>query len=325
MNENLNVIDSLRGIAALSVCIFHFVLGHGNYLNEFPLLMYFSSYGWLGVEMFFVISGFVIPYSMSRYDYNLNKLFFFLKKRIIRIEPPYIVSILISVLLLGISKIFLNNHSFNFDFIQIILHLGYLNPFFGYDWIVEYYWTLGVEFQFYIFMGLVFPFFFRNKTTFFLTLILISLFPLLKDNFKTFLSYSTLFCFGFVIYAYKLKLLTFFETIITTFFICIICLYIFKFEQTIIGLITTLLILFTPNFSNKTLQYLGKISFSLYLTHDIIGGRLINLFIKSHYNEYPLLIFLSGIFFAILFATLFYLIFERSSINLAKRIKLNKL
>jgi len=319
--NHLKVIDCLRGIAALSVCIFHFVLGHGDYLNAYPTLKSVSSFGWLGVEMFFVISGFVIPYSMAKYDYNFGKFWFFLKKRIFRIEPPYLISVLVAFLLLWASSIFLNKQDSDFSFTQLVLHVGYLNPFFGYRWIEEFYWTLGVEFQFYLFMGLFYTLMFRNKKSFFLFLLLICIFPLLKDNYKTFLSYSTFFCFGFIAKAYFLKNINKIEAGLCTLVVFAACLYFFKVEQAIAGLSTLAIILFLTDVANKPLLFLGKISFSLYLTHDIFGGRVINYLNKSSHQINPIFILCIGILFSIGVAYVFYRLIELPSIKLAKNVK----
>ena len=45
----------------------------------------------------------------------------------------------------------------NVSAFQLLLHLGYLNAFFNYDWSVALYWTLAIEFQFYLSIGLLFP------------------------------------------------------------------------------------------------------------------------------------------------------------------------
>ena len=63
-----------------------------------------GAYGWLGVEVFFVISGFIIPYSMLHAGYEF--LWHFgrhLVKRIIWLEPPYLASIAVVLVLWHVS------------------------------------------------------------------------------------------------------------------------------------------------------------------------------------------------------------------------------
>ena len=59
-----------------------------------------SKYGWLGVEMFFVVSGFVIPWALHRGGYRLKDYGRFLLKRVLRLDPPYVLSI---ALVLGLA------------------------------------------------------------------------------------------------------------------------------------------------------------------------------------------------------------------------------
>src|SRR5437667_5652566 len=90
------VVDSLRGIASLGVAWFH--ITNGGHLLNAGWLKSSGAFGWLGVEMFFVISGFIIPYAMFCGDYRLKRNFgTFVLKRVIRLDPPYLVAILISV------------------------------------------------------------------------------------------------------------------------------------------------------------------------------------------------------------------------------------
>ena len=65
VDGRLAVLDSLRGLAALAVCLFHFA-GRDDFLPG-TYLQAASRQGYLGVVAFFVISGFVIPWSLHRW------------------------------------------------------------------------------------------------------------------------------------------------------------------------------------------------------------------------------------------------------------------
>ena len=93
----LNKITSLRFIAAIYVVAFHH-LEALNFLGNTLLLLF--HHGYIAVSFFFVLSGYILTYSYISKVENLNT-FSFLKKRLYKLYPAYIVAIL-SSLILGI-------------------------------------------------------------------------------------------------------------------------------------------------------------------------------------------------------------------------------
>ena len=176
--SQLEVIDFLRGIAALSVAWFHFTNGNVDFLDP-GLLKFSGKYGYLGVEIFFVISGFIIPYSLWRSQFNLRSHWkAFLAKRIIRLHPAYLASIILTIFLWYASTL---HPSFqgqppNLNLLNLLLHLGYLNGVFNQPWISPVFWTLGIEFQYYLLILLIWPFLSSRK------------------NYQNYFCYSILFC-----------------------------------------------------------------------------------------------------------------------------------
>ena len=163
-NEKIDAIDSLRGIAALMVCVFH-LSNNPNFLPKGNIVREVGQYGWTGVEIFFIISGFVIPYSMYKAKYELKNIKNFLFRRITRIEPPYLVSILLIIVLAYISTLnpYYRGTGFEIDYINLFLHIGYLNIFTEYPFYSPVYWTLAIEFQYYIIIALAFPLVMRKS------------------------------------------------------------------------------------------------------------------------------------------------------------------
>ena len=70
------VLESLRAFAATSVCLYHFVCTTTDYVHNESVLNLFSL-GEYGVHLFFVISGFIIPWSMYRAGYEIKHFFTF--------------------------------------------------------------------------------------------------------------------------------------------------------------------------------------------------------------------------------------------------------
>ncbi len=129
-SSHIPVLDSLRAIAAIAVCFFHFVVGPINFVKDETILNFFG-YGKYGVQLFFVISGFIIPWSLSFKKYEIKSFFKFLIKRLVRLEPPYLFSIFLVLLLYVLRYYLLNDFdSRSFSVKQVMLHIGYLIPFF---------------------------------------------------------------------------------------------------------------------------------------------------------------------------------------------------
>src|SRR5215213_9713466 len=108
-STRLRGIDALRGAAALGVVLYHTVeQGHKvlpNNLFQFPirLVQLAASFGYIGVFLFFVISGFCIHLQWARAKATgaEREIRFgaFWKRRIRRLYPPYIITLLLFLLL----------------------------------------------------------------------------------------------------------------------------------------------------------------------------------------------------------------------------------
>ena len=94
---NLQFIQLLRGIACLLVAFLHISETYLSTYHTFFLGNIFK-FGGAGVDIFFVLSGFIITYSNSQFLTKPSSITKFLKKRMIRIFPIY--WIVISFLLL---------------------------------------------------------------------------------------------------------------------------------------------------------------------------------------------------------------------------------
>ncbi|WP_321333204.1 acyltransferase [uncultured Bacteroides sp.] len=89
------ILDGLRGVAAVMVVCFHLCEAHsgGNHLEQL------INHGYLAVDFFFVLSGFVIGYAYDdRWGTKMNLSGFF-KRRLVRLQPMVIIGMLIGGLL----------------------------------------------------------------------------------------------------------------------------------------------------------------------------------------------------------------------------------
>ena len=154
----IGVVDLLRGLAAAAVCWFHFTNGNEESLPD-GWLKDSGRLGYLGVDVFFVVSGFVLPYSLLRGGFTLRSVPTFVAKRVVRLDPPVYVVIAVELALgwLAAQTPGFRGPPFVFDPVQLLLHLGYLNAVWGYQWAVPVLWTLGIEFQFYLLVAVAFP------------------------------------------------------------------------------------------------------------------------------------------------------------------------
>ncbi len=141
---NINSIQVLRGIASLLVLLFHLTV-YSNQYFKFSFLNNFFNFGKYGVDVFFVLSGFIISYTSIREFCNLKKIFPFIIRRIIRIFPTYWIVISLLFLMQLLFPSFYNVHTlFSGEF---ILSAYLLFP--SYTMYNAVYWTLSYELFYY--------------------------------------------------------------------------------------------------------------------------------------------------------------------------------
>ena len=95
--RHFTALDGLRGVAALVVVIFHFMeMVIGNYSKLF------IGHGWLAVDFFFCLSGFVIGYA---YDDRVGAMGFwkFFKVRLIRLHPLVVIGSVLGLITLYVD------------------------------------------------------------------------------------------------------------------------------------------------------------------------------------------------------------------------------
>jgi peptidoglycan/LPS O-acetylase OafA/YrhL len=156
--QHIPRLDVLRALAFLSVFAFHLtarfahtaVPWHGLFrdYSAWPRNIFFLfplNFGWLGVALFYVLSGFCIHYATlrRRTPFTLRDFYW---RRFLRIYPAYIVAVLVFSALAP----WLPYHYFNVW--QVVAHVLMVHNFlkatmFGIDGVL---WSLAVEMQFYL-------------------------------------------------------------------------------------------------------------------------------------------------------------------------------
>ena len=318
-------LDSLRGLASVSVAWFHLMYIWGGV----AAVVSFSKYGHFGVNLFFVISGFIIPWSMNRAGYSYSMAGRFLLKRIARIEPPYLLSALLALIFsfLGSHAPGYSGPPFHLNWPALFSHLGYLNFFNGLPWLQPVFWSLAVEFMFYMSMALIFPLLNSKdiKLRFSAILVLLALIPFNRHNHFQFGFNMPFFLIGIVLFQWKANLASGFSTciyIITL--VCISQIYM-NIGQVLAGVGSALLVAFL-NRPIPILHQLGVISFSLYLVHIPVGSRIGNLCLRylPHSPAWSIASALLSIFASVLFAIAFYYLAEVPAHRLSSRIRFRR-
>jgi len=152
-------IDGLRFIAIILVIIFHSqsVINLNNNYDTLNKSEYFKIFeiivgnGWQGVELFFTISGFILGLPFAKYYFYRNskvnlKTYFI--RRLTRLEPPYIILMIIYFFITIIK----DSGNILFWFHNLLTHLTYTHNIFMQPdkYLVSVAWSLEIEVQFYI-------------------------------------------------------------------------------------------------------------------------------------------------------------------------------
>lgn len=152
INKRVYGLDVLRAIAIILV-----VHGHGRFmlkgtpLQNFPWIKLFD-----GVELFFVLSGFLIGTILIKlieknsFNLGIKDILNFWKRRWFRTLPNYYLILFVNVLFVKYALIDNDLHQFNYKFFLFLQNFD--SPFVGFFWES---WSLSIEEWFYIFLPIV--------------------------------------------------------------------------------------------------------------------------------------------------------------------------
>jgi peptidoglycan/LPS O-acetylase OafA/YrhL len=350
-------LDGVRAIAAFLVVLNHIEL----YKDEFSIsklhFVNFGQLGSMGVNIFFVLSGFLITYLLLVEKQKSERINFtgFYRRRILRIWPLYFF-----VLLFGFF-IFPRHISWFGLSLSLVLFPNLASLFRLLPNLIQPVWSIGIEEQFY----LVYPHFLRIKNIKsllkILVILLLGLFALngllffLPSSNGTLLFIRNYFYWArydnlligaitAILLFNKGKNKTGFQNILNyistragqIIIYFLFCLYLFScllfnivMIQQLIGLISAGIIYnicsedtSIISLNNKVLIYLGKISYGIYLLNAFVIYMTLFLFTKYIAIENAvireILIYFSASGLTILFASVSFFYFEKYFLNLKK-------
>lgn len=284
-------LDALRGLAALMVVLFHFTVGRPEAGLGFRL-------GTTGVDLFFIISGFVIFMSLTKIKTSVD----FIINRISRLYPTYWFCVTFTFILANAKYIISNSYNIGrtqkIEFIDYLANMTMFQFYFKIPNIDGPYWTLIIEMIFY--MGILFLYHakllrYLNAVGLSLLILVVSLASLFYDisfvkklfYWVPLLQFIPLFFAGIVFYKlynnslkktrnYGIIVLCLVSQILL--FKCAGRSHSFINQAEYAGMLVLYFILFTM-FVNGKLKFiitrvtlfLGKISYSLYLIHQFIS------------------------------------------------------
>jgi len=322
-------IDSLRGLAAIGICLFHFSLLPGN-----SFWHNFFRYGATAVDLFFMISGFVIFMSLN-FIQNTKDFWAF---RAFRLFPSYWLSIVIAI----ISYDLLVHFNFRWNRNDIIGNLLIIQPLLKSKNLVDAYWTLYIELCFYAFLSLVWYlklttkieqiilaglivvfiinlFYILLKTSsagyahFFI--VLRGVMPLISffGFFSSGIIYYNVYTKGWSLRRANILMFSFLLTIVIHNISGKANLFVSLFERMMCEAVFNILLLMIiskkANFLKaKWIIFLGTISYTLYLIHESIGISINQYLLKYANNN---LAALGGVFGSIALAALITYLYEK--------------
>lgn len=324
MNEKENPagqlygLDWLRGAASLMVCLFH--VKKYVWADRNPdVLTQFFEFGYLGVYIFFIVSGFVIPYSLDRSGYKERNFLRFILKRIVRIQPPYILLLLLLLVWnFGLHEWKGWGTVWLFGWKKFLLNVAYLVPFSEERWVFSIFWTLAVEFQYYILIGLLFLLL-RDRPAFRYTVysLVLALSFFIPGHYQTVFNNGVYFLVGFQVFLYQTGRIGRIE-LGGSMIIALLFIGFFGLVATMVPVVVTVVLMLVVHQKSRIAEFFGSVSYSLYLTHGLAGAATV-LLTAGKMNGWSR--FTLAVVVAVVFATIYHRFVESPFLRLSKRVR----
>lgn len=318
-------VTSMRGFWALVITWYHIGLWD-NMLPVGPWQLT-AGFAWLGPHQFFIISGFVMTWSLWAINYRWSLFPRYLLRRIVRLDPPYFVTILFVVLVSAVGARVVPgmvHGQYVLEWDRVLTHAAYATAVFDQKWYNPVFWTLGIEFQFYLLLGAIYPFVASRRgpvrwvTLALLFLLYLPLMGATQTRWMT--GYLPLFMIGFLIFQYHARIIGSREFWLLAVPLLLVTM---TYTPVLVGFcVVTVGLLLEDRIRNRVTEFLGRISYSLYLIHMPIGIPLVR--IGKHFADTEterLLVALSVMPVCIAAAWVFYYLVERPSHRWARSIR----
>ncbi len=164
-HRKLDVINGLRGYAIVAVLYYHLFASitvfdfvtfdlSGISISLFPFTILSNT--WLGVNLFFILSGFVLylPYAQGERAFrSAHDLLHFYRRRALRLLPLYYLNVVIAFIMFGLTKKFGMQNIFSDICLMATATFTFTKSLWApkYNWVL---WSLGIE----IWFSILFPF-----------------------------------------------------------------------------------------------------------------------------------------------------------------------
>lgn len=165
-SRHMPALDGLRAVAIVLVLLYHLTPGHNSDQGLKSALFKVADLGWSGVDMFFVLSGFLITNILLRAKAGCQPLWHFAARRAARILPAHYVALCVVFLLMPAV-------SGPYDVPAALAQAPYWLYASNYlqaesipladQFLLSHFWSLAVEMQFYLLWPFVI-YFLRPKT-----------------------------------------------------------------------------------------------------------------------------------------------------------------
>lgn len=325
-SSRLGNLDALRALAALAVCLFHF--REDIAIRSIGVASSVFSYGYLGIDVFFVISGFVIPLMLLQMKFRLADSGSFLLSRFLRLYPAYAASGILVIALSYLSSCIpgFSGQSPAFPIRAVVSNLLLICDFSGEEWIIPVFWTLAIEAQYYVLIAVTFPFLKNgSKRIRYSVLATWIAAPLFAGVGPTVFTWAALFALGILCCLKANKMMGSLSFYIFFGAACLAHALTKGLISAAAGASTGLAILYFPEVRSRVLIWIGGISYSIYLIHMPLWGRVMNL--MKRLPDTPIiqmLALLLGALVVILASAIFFKVIERPSHEFSRSIRHQK-